>query len=271
MYPVLFEFGSFTIYTYGFCIAVGAVSGVIYMAWQGKKQFGLTFDQSNTLFLLLVAGGIVGGKLFLIFEDPSLYLSHPQRLVSGSGFVFYGSLLTCIPIMLWFFKQHKIPLWPMLDIMAIVTCILHGFGRIGCFMAGCCYGNPTDSIFGIAFTSPVCQAEPLNTPLHPTQLYESTWIFLILIILLWLKNRKQFDGQLFLLYLMAYAAGRGVLEIFRGDLERGFVIPNYLSISQLISLLLIAGALYFYVSRRNAKLLSTNLPDGWKTNRSDKK
>ena len=259
MHPVLFEFGSFTVYTYGFCIAAGAVLGFTYMAWQGKRLFGLTFDQSNTLLLILVTGGIVGGKLFLILEDPSLYLSHPQNLFSGTGFVFYGSLLTCIPLMLWFFRKHKIPLWSMLDVMAIVICILHGCGRIGCFMAGCCYGKPTDSAFGVTFTNPVCQADPLNTPLHPTQLYESALIFSLLIGLLSLKNRKQFEGQLFLLYLIGYSTGRAVLELFRGDLERGFIIDGYLSNSQFISLLLIAVALYFYVKRRKTKLLTTNV------------
>jgi phosphatidylglycerol:prolipoprotein diacylglycerol transferase len=254
MHPVLFETGSITVYTYGFCIALGALSGVCYLAWQGKKQFGLTFDQTNTLFLWLVAGGVVGGKVFLVFENPSYYFSNPKELLSGSGFVFYGSLLTCIPLMLWFFRRNKLPLWPMLDIMAIVTCILHCFGRIGCFMAGCCYGLPTDSTFGVVFTSPVCQADPLNTPLHPTQLYEASWILLILVVLLLIKTRRLFEGQLFLIYLMAYAFGRGVIEIFRGDLARGFVIPDILSISQLISLLVIVAALFFYVRRRNANL-----------------
>ncbi len=253
MHPVLFEIGSFTIYTYGFCIAIGALLGFTYMAWQGKKQFGLSFDQSNTLFLIIVISAIVGGKLFLIFEN-STFISHPSKLLSGSGFVFYGSLLTCIPAMLWFFRKHKIPLWSMLDVMGIVTCILHTCGRIGCLMAGCCYGKPTDSIFGITFTSPVCQADPLNTPLHPTQLYEAGFIFFILIVLLVLKNRKQFEGQLFLIYLILYALGRAIIEVFRGDLERGFLVDNYLSNSQFISLLMIAGALYFYVKLRNAKL-----------------
>ena len=144
----------------------------------------------------------------------------------------------------------------MLDVMAVTTCILHGIGRIGCFMAGCCYGKLTDSLLGVVFTNPVCQAEPLNTLLHPTQLYEASFIFLILIGLLILKRNRQFEGQLFLIYLMAYAAGRGFLEIYRGDLSRGFVIEDYLSISQLISILLIGVALYFYVKRRNVNLLS---------------
>lgn len=135
----------------------------------------------------------------------------------------------------------------MLDIMAVVTCIVHGFGRIGCFMAGCCYGQPTNSFWGVIFTDPACQAEPLNTALHPTQLYEATWIFSIMFILMVVQSRKKFDGQLFLIYLMLYAAGRSIIELFRGDLARGFVIENVLSISQFISLLLIIAAVYLYL------------------------
>lgn len=144
----------------------------------------------------------------------------------------------------------------MLDVMAVVTCIVHGFGRIGCFMAGCCYGKPTTSMLGVIFIEPTCQAEPLNTPLHPTQLYEAGFIFIILTILLVFKNRRQFEGQFFLIYLMAYATGRGVLELFRGDLERGFVFNDILSNSQFISLIIISIALYFYVKlKRNANLI----------------
>jgi phosphatidylglycerol:prolipoprotein diacylglycerol transferase len=226
------------------------------MAWQGNKLFGLTFDQSNSLFILLVLAGVIGGKLFLIFEDPSFYLTNPKKLASGSGFVFYGSFLLAIPTMLWFFKKNKVPTLPMLDVMAVVTCIVHGFGRIGCFMAGCCYGKPTTSMLGVIFIDPTCQAEPLNTPLHPTQLYEAGFIFIILTMLLIFKNRKQFDGQFFLVYLIAYAMGRGVLEFVRGDLERGFVINGILSNSQLTSLIIVSIALYFYVKlKRNANLI----------------
>lgn len=254
MHPILFEAGVFTVYTYGFFIALGAISGFAYMAYQGRRQFGLTFDQTNNLFLLLVVAGVVGGKLFLIFENPSYYFANPRKLVSGSGFVFYGSLLACIPTMLWFFKKHKLPVLAMLDVMAVVTCMVHGLGRIGCFMAGCCYGKPTGSAFGAVFTNPVCQAQPLHTALHPTQLYEAGWIAAILITLLFLRHRKQFDGQLFMIYLVMYALGRGVIEVFRGDIQRGFVIADVLSNSQFISLILVAAAIYFYVKwRREAK------------------
>lgn len=257
MHPVLFKVGSFTIYTYGFCIAIGALLGFLYMYRQGKKQYGITFDQSNNLFILLILGGVVGGKLFMIFEDPSLYLNQPKKLFSASGFVFYGSLLTTIPIMLWYFKKIKVPVLGMLDVMAIVTCIVHGFGRIGCFMAGCCYGLPTDSFLSVIFTNPVCQAEPLNTPLYPTQLLEAFFIFSILISLLILKKKKRFDGQLFLIYLMVYAIGRSILEMFRGDIDRGFLIENILSNSQFISALVVCTALYFYIRLNKTKKITT--------------
>ena len=247
MHPVLFEAGPVTIYTYGFLIAIGAILGFLYMYRESKRLYGMSFDQANSLFILLIAAGVIGGKFFMIFEDPSEYLSHPGRLFSSSGFVFYGSLLFCIPSMLFFFRYHKLPTLGMLDVMAIVTCIVHAFGRLGCFMAGCCYGLPTDSFLGVIFSDPACQAKPLHTPLHPTQLYESSFILILMLGLLVLKARKKFDGQVFLLYLMMYAAGRSVIEIFRGDISRGFVIDGILSNSQLISLIMIAVAGYFYV------------------------
>jgi phosphatidylglycerol---prolipoprotein diacylglyceryl transferase len=257
MHPILFKVGSLTIFTYGFFIALGAVLGGLYMWWQGKKQFGWTFDQANTLFVLLIFAGVIGGKAFVLFEDPSLYFKNPSKLFSGSGFVFYGSLLTAIPVMLWYFKKNKIPTLAMLDVMAVVTCIVHGFGRIGCFNAGCCYGLPTESFLGVVFTNPACQANPLNVSLHPTQLYEAFLIFGILAFLLIHKKYKKFDGQQFILYLIIYAIGRSMLETFRGDLERGFLIKDWVSNSQFISVLVIMATIYFYVKlNRKANLKS---------------
>jgi phosphatidylglycerol:prolipoprotein diacylglycerol transferase len=250
MHPVLFEIGGVTIYMYGFMIAIGAITAFSYMGWRAKKEFGTSYSKSNDLFILLLLAGIVGGKFFMIFESPAYYLSHPGKLISSSGFVFYGSLIFCIAAMLWFFRKNRMPTLAMLDVMAIVTCIVHGFGRIGCFMAGCCYGLPTDSVFGVVFTDPACQAKPLNEPIHPTQLYEAGFIFLLMAALMILKQRKKFDGQVFLIYLMCYAVGRSIIETFRGDVARGFVIEGIISNSQFISILLATAALYFYVKLR---------------------
>lgn len=247
MYPVLFELGGIKIYSYGLMIALGAIAGIVYMAIRGKKELKLTFDQVNSLFILIFIAAFVGGKVFLFFEDVSRYTSNPMQLLAGQGFVFYGSFLFAIPVTLWFFRKHKLPAYQMLDIMAITTCLVHMFGRIGCFMAGCCFGKPTDSFLGVTFTDPACSAEPLNTPLHAAQLYEAFYILMVLIVLIFLRSRKKFHGQLFLTYLMLYAIGRIILEYFRGDLARGFVINNYLSYAQFVALLVIAATLFFYV------------------------
>lgn len=248
MHPVLFEVAGISLYSYGFLIALGAIAGVAYMAIQGKKDVGLTFDQANSLFLLICLAAFVGGKVFLIFEDPAYYLGQPRKLLTGRGFVFYGSFLFAIPTMFLFFRKNRLPAYAMLDVMAVTTCLVHMFGRIGCFMAGCCYGKPTDSFLGVTFTNAACQAKPLNTPLHPTQLYEALYILAVMIVILFLRRIKRFYGQLFLTYLILYAIGRFTLEYFRGDTERGFVVENYISHSQFIALMIFAGVLFFYWS-----------------------
>lgn len=251
MHPILFE-GAFTVYSYGFMIAMGIVAGMVYLIIEGKREAGLTFDQANALFLFIFFAAVVGGKLFLFLEDPSGYIERPSNLLTGRGFVFYGSFLLAIPTMWLFFKRHKLPVLRMLDVMAVTTCFVHVFGRTGCFLAGCCYGQQTDSFWGVTFTDPVCFAEPLNTPLYPTQLFEAGYIFLVMVALLVLRNKRRFYGQLFLMYLMLYAIGRFVLEYFRGDIGRGFVVENYMSHSQFIALcvLVVGGTIYTRMSRR---------------------
>jgi phosphatidylglycerol:prolipoprotein diacylglycerol transferase len=263
MHPILFEFDTpgflkfllpdtIAIYSYGTMIALGALLGFAYTAWQGKKQLNVQFETTNELILLILVFSIIGGKFFVIFEDFNGFISDPGILFRNfsSGFVFFGSLLFAIPTMLIFFRIKKIPTLPMLDIMAITTCIVHGTGRIGCFFAGCCHGTPNDGFFSIVFTNPVCQAKPLNTPLHPTQIYSMVLVYGIMIFLLIKSKRKRFDGQIFLLYLILYSAGRMVLEIFRGDLSRGYIFQDYITNSQFISFMVIVVAVYFYSKLR---------------------
>ncbi|HMG91614.1 MAG TPA: prolipoprotein diacylglyceryl transferase [Chryseolinea sp.] len=248
MHPILFELSGIKVYSYGFFIALGAIGGVADMAIRGKKDVGLTFDQANLLFLVIFFSAFVGGKVFLFFEDISYYSNNPGRLIAGRGFVFYGSFLFAVPSMLIFFRKNKLPTYAMLDVMAVTTCIVHMFGRIGCFMAGCCYGKPTDSFTGVVFTDPACQADPLNTSLHPSQLYEAFYILVVLLVVLYLRERKRFYGQLFLVYLVLYAIGRFVLEYVRGDLARGLLLDGLISHSQLIATAIFVVVIFTYVS-----------------------
>jgi len=250
MHPELFSLGSFTIHTYGFLIMIGALLAYLYMAHVAKKDLGIDPDKIQTIAIYVIFAAFVGGKLFFYFEKPSFYFKPPSNMLVNfrTGFVFYGSLICALPIAIWYFRKEKWPLWPMMDRLAIATLIVHSFGRMGCFFAGCCYGTPTDLPWGVTFTDELSQAEPLHTALHPTQLYESLFLIGLMVYLLMFKRHQRFEGQLFMIYLMAYAAGRGIIEIFRGDLRRGFLIEDVLSHSQFISLILIAVALWWYFS-----------------------
>jgi phosphatidylglycerol---prolipoprotein diacylglyceryl transferase len=252
VHPILFNIGGVPVYSYGFMIAVGIVAGVSYMAVVGKKEAGLTFDQANSLFLLIFFAAVVGGKLFLFLEAPAKYLSNFALLFTGQGFVFYGSFLFSVPVMLWFFRRNQLNVFGMLDVMAVTTCLVHIAGRIGCFLAGCCYGIATNSFAGVIYTDTQCAADPKGVPLHPTQLYEAVYILFVMFFLLLQRKRKKFDGQLFALYLIFYPAGRFFLELLRGDEERGYVIKGFLTHSQLISLLIlmVASGMYLYLKKK---------------------
>lgn len=256
MHPILFQTETIVIYSYGFMIALGALAGVAYMAVQGKKEAGLSFDQANTLFMLIFVAAFAGGKFFLFFEDPEFYYKNPDKLLIGRGFVFYGSFLFAVPVMLWYFRKQNLRVYTMLDVMAITTCLVHAFGRFGCFLAGCCYGEPTSSALGVTFTSEACFAKPLHTPLHPTQLYEAFFILVVMGVLLFLRSRRRFYGQLFFIYLLAYAAGRFVIEYFRGDMSRGYVIDQYVSNSQLVAVLIFAVVAILYLRRSRSAAIA---------------
>ncbi len=248
MHPELFQIGSVTIHTYGFMIMIGALLGYLYMRSSVQKEMGIDGDKVQTLAILIILGAFIGGKVFFYFEKPSYYFHPPSNMLKNfrTGFVFYGSLLTAFPLAIWYFRREKWPLWPMLDRLAITATIIHGFGRMGCFFAGCCYGQPTQAAWGITFSDSHSQAKPLHEPLHPTQLYSVFLISSIFVVLWMFKRHKRFEGQLFFIYLMLYAAGRAIIEVFRGDLRRGFIVDDWLSHSQFISLLIIAGAGWMY-------------------------
>lgn len=130
----------------------------------------------------------------------------------------------------------------MIDIMSPGLVVAHAFGRIGCLSAGCCYGRPTDAPWGIKLFSDLVDETHRGIPLHPTQLYESSALFILYAGLMYIFKHRKFDGQVGLTYFMLYPIIRSIIEVFRGDSIRGFVIDGILSTSQFISILVFAGA-----------------------------
>jgi phosphatidylglycerol:prolipoprotein diacylglycerol transferase len=261
MHPELFSFktpsflvGLFpeeiTIYAYGAMILLGVIAAYSYLKKYGKEDFGMSEDSAQNLVIGLIVMSVVGGKFFMIFEDPKFYAKNLSALFSNSGFVFYGSLIFSLGFVFWFIQKNQLPTWKFLDLIAYVALIVHAFGRVGCFFAGCCHGIESHGLFAVTFTDPASQANPLNTPLHPTQLYSAFMLVTIFTFLTFWKKRKKFDGQIFLLYIMLYSFGRSIIEEFRGDEARGFIFDGWYSNSQFISTLLIISAIIAYVYRR---------------------
>lgn len=242
--------------SYGTMIALGVVAAWLYAVRESKK-FGISKETITDMILWLILAGFVGGKFFFYLEDPSYYFNDGRWYQSmGNGFVFYGSMLFAFPTLWWFFKKKNIPALKMIDVIAIGGALVHLFGRLGCFLAGCCHGVPTDSWWGVVFTDTACHAKPLGTPLHPTQLYSVGMLLVILSALFLVKSKRKFDGQLFPVYLMLYSVGRSIIEEFRGDEARGFIMDGWLSHSQFISIFIFAGAAFLYY--RFSKLKSTS-------------
>lgn len=245
--------------TYGTLIATGILASWIYAVRETKK-FGVHRDTITDMFLWLILAGFVGGKFFFYLENPSYYFADGNWYKNiGNGFVFYGSMIFTFPTLWWFFKKNKLAPLQMIDVIAIGGAIVHMVGRMGCFMAGCCHGVPTDSWLGVVFSDPTCSARPLDTPLYPTQLFSVGMLVIILSVLFFVKSRKKFDGQLFPIYLMLYSVGRSIIEEFRGDEARGFIMDGWLSHSQFISFFIFSGAafMYYYLNKKSKNLVGS--------------
>ncbi|MFW2331408.1 MAG: prolipoprotein diacylglyceryl transferase [Nitrospinota bacterium] len=249
MYPEVFSLGFLTIHSYGValgCAFVVMLSVNIYLG----RRLNIDPELIKDTALWIVVGALIGSRLFYVFLDLDHFMANPIDIfkVWAGGLVFYGGFVggfLALSIMLYIHRS-KVDFWDYLDTIAPAMSLGHMVGRLGCFMAGCCYGKPTDTIFGVTFLDPKSFA-PLNIPIHPTQLYDSfneLAIFTIL-ILLW-RNRK-FKGQIALTYMILYPIGRSIVEIFRGDAIRGVWLNSTLSFSQIISgiILLVALSLLY--------------------------
>ena|SRR3989338_2275338 len=191
------------------------------------------------LFLILIASAVIGSRLFhVIFEDPIYYFNHPIEIFSiwKGGYTFYGGLLIGILGIYVYTRVTRVNFLRFADILAPSVLLGLFLGRIGCFLAGCCWGRPTDRAWGVVFSNPLSFASDHVRAVHPTQLYESG-AALFLFALCWrVFQKKRFDGQIFFMGLIGYSLARFVIEFFRGDDYRGFVLEGTLSYAQLVSL-----------------------------------
>lgn len=253
VYPILIKIGPLTIHTYGFLIAIGFLVA-LWLAVREAKKKNVSQDKLIDLAFYCLLSAIIGSRLFFIFTNGGYYRDHPADMLKiwEGGLVFYGGLIFAVPTALWFIRRAGLQLWKTFDLFAPSIAIGHAIGRLGCFCAGCCYGKPAEGLpWAVIFTDPHSLAIR-GVPLHPSQIYESAGEFLNFLILIMLRKRQTFEGQLFWVYIMNYAVIRSVVEIFRGDEVRGFIVRG-ISISQGISFLLFASAAFMLLKLKKQK------------------
>ncbi|MFN3201478.1 MAG: prolipoprotein diacylglyceryl transferase [Bradymonadia bacterium] len=301
MHPVLLNLFGYPIHLYAVMIATGFIGGVWLSARYGERV-GLDRDMILDLCWWLLVAGLVGARIgFIVTQFDQYYLpcvdvprynelypddplTEPDcfRLLKfwNGGLVFLGGVVLALFALVWFTRREGVKLLPVADALIPSLALGQFFGRLGCLAAGCCWGKVTEAPWAIHFPKgsmvhylhaeahliPHSAVESMGV--HPTQLYDAGAGLLIFGLLIWIRQRKTWHGQVFAWWLLLYPLARSTIELFRGDdEERGFLFEvvseslnemlglppgsiTFLSTSQFISLCLAAVAVYLILRHR---------------------
>lgn len=227
--------------SYNLLLGVGMIAFFLTLEWAFRKNATSIEERDGVYLAALFAGGfaVVGAALVEM-------VCH--RMETGwnfAGFTFYGGLLAGMAGLMLFAWQWKQGLLYLANLLAPSLTLAHAFGRIGCFLGGCCYGKPAHVVVGFVFPAGSLPFGHYGaTSLYPVQLYESLALFLLFVLL----QRVGFASRA-AFYLLAYPAIRFVLEYYRGD-NRGMLVSSFLSPAQEISLVLFAVGVALWRNRR---------------------
>ena len=243
----LFSIGPLTIHGYGLMIGIGVLL-CIYMGMFRAKRNGLKEEAVLDIAIWGLVAGFLGAKVLFVIVEWETFLTDPMRVLGSEGFVVYGGIIAGVLSAILYCRVKKLVFLQYFDLCAPSIALAQGFGRIGCFLAGCCYGRETDGAFCVVF--PEGSLAPAGVPLLPTQLLSSAGNFLIMAILLWFSKRNRHTGDTGFLYMLLYGVGRFFLEFLRND-DRGDV--GALSTSQFISVFIVAAAIILLLKNRRTK------------------
>ncbi len=252
MHPVIFSFGAVTIYTYGLFVALGFFTSILVVrVFAGKNSIDPQI-MTDLIYVILISA-LIGSRLLYVIINFNFFrndLISIFKLWDG-GLVFYGGFILSVLSSWIFIKIKGLEKWRSADVLAPGIALGHAVGRIGCFFAGCCYGQECTLPWAVVFTNKDSLA-PLGVALHPTQLYSVISNFIIFLILLLIFRLKKFHGQVFFSYLLIYSVFRSIIETFRGDFRGDFFMFS-ISVSQGISLVtgLISIYMLFTLYRKN--------------------
>jgi phosphatidylglycerol:prolipoprotein diacylglycerol transferase len=266
MYPELFKIGPFTVYSYGLMLGIAFIIAS-YILTKEVERRKLNPNIATEITLLAIIFGIIGAKLFHLFENWEAFLNSPLKMAfSPGGLTFHGGLILVI-IAVWVYaKRKKIPFLTLADLAAPSLALAYGIGRIGCHLAGDGdYGIPTDLPWGTNYENGTVPPSvmfrgseiansypggivPDNTPLHPTPIYEFLTMVVIFFILWKFRKKECPDGKLFTVYLMLAGMERLLVEFIRLNPRILFGLSEAQVISIILMIVGVAG--YFYFTKK---------------------
>lgn len=237
MHNEIVSIGPVTIYGYGLMIGIGVLV-CIWMGMYRAKKYGMQEDAVLDIAIFGLIAGFFGAKLLYVIVEWKVFIRDPLSVLGSEGFVVYGGIILGVLAAILYCKKKGLIFLEYFDLLSASVAVAQGFGRIGCFLAGCCYGRETDLALGVIF--PAGSLAPSGVKLLPTQLFSSAGDFGIMFALLWHFKRRKHVGDTGYAYMLLYGVGRFLIEMLRND-DRGGV--GALSTSQFISIFIVAAAI----------------------------
>ncbi len=240
-------------------IALGILAAMV-MGRFLRKHMAITEDDYYSAVIWLLVCGLIGSKLLYWVVELDEIIKNPHFLIESltAGFVYYGAFLGAVIGIFLCTRIRKLSFLANMDMLCPPIALGQAVGRIGCYLAGCCYGAPTDSACGIVFPANIGSAAPAGIPLIPTQLYESAFCLILSGFLVYVFLREKRVGTSLGLYCILYSIWRFIIEFYRAD-ERGTV--GSLSTSQFICIFLfLLGLFLLYLVYREKTPLMQRYP-----------
>jgi len=239
MDPVAFKIFGIEVMWYGVLISMGVLIGTI-LALRETKRVGVKEDDFIDLLLFAIPSAIIGARIYYVVFNWDYYGRNLEQILNfrGGGLAIHGAIIAATIVGIIFTKKRGLNFWQIADIASPSLILGQAIGRWGNFINQEAYGTPTDLPWGIMVN---------GVKVHPTFLYESLGNFIIFIILLWYRRKKQrVSGEVFLLYIMLYSLVRFFVEGLRID----SLMLGPVRVAQLVSLCAIIIGIYLFNKRR---------------------
>lgn len=244
MHPIAFDLFGRPIYWYGILAAAGFMAGLLHWSLLARRA-GQPPERPADLSLWIMVGGILGARLLYVIAHAGYFAQHPVEIIrlDQGGLIFYGGVAGAVIAVIALARKRRTPLWPLADYAVSALPLGHAFGRIGCFLNGCCHGHPVEGAWPSVRFPADSAADHLYgaSPVHPVQLYEAGGNLLLYGMLLsfWFLPRRLRPGSVVAAYAAGYGMIRFALEFLRGDDRQRHA---GLSTAQWMSLALILAA-----------------------------